>query len=647
MDERRPTTTAPPLFGTAGHVDHGKSALVKALTGTDPDRLPEEQQRKISIRLGFAFLETPAGELAFVDVPGHERLVREMVAGAVGFEAVLLVVAADEGIMPQTREHLDVVELLGVRRGVVALTKVDLVEDREWLTLLEEEISETLSRTGLAGARIIRTSAKTGVGLEELKRELVRLAEESKREDDSGRPFRLAADRSFKMEGFGAVVTGTVASGALRIGDSVEVQPGGGSARIRGLQVNARPRETVTPGLRAAVNLTGLSKRGVRRGDEIVTPGCVTLSNRFDAKIRLLASAAELQSLCHLKLLKGTSELGCRLVLLDREKLKPGEESLAQIELEGSHPVFFGERFILRIPSPPLTVAGGRVLDPLAQKHRRKRASYSEALVELEGADPREALPLWLKHNPLPRKDLTTAELAKRSNLLPRAAEEELQRLADAGAIIKLSADRWLHPRWRHGLVESLGQALDKLLEKRLPFCRLDRGRLSSLAGRNVEDGALRDAIAGLIETGRLRPVGSSYAVLPHGEPTAEQKARIADVIRALEDAENLALADFGNLHPDAALDLAHYLEAVGEAVFVGETHLWRTGRYEELRRTAVEMLKASGTLRVVEYKERTGLSRKTATLLLDHFHERGLTRRESGTHALLDENAAKAAPFV
>ncbi|MCX7022263.1 MAG: selenocysteine-specific translation elongation factor, partial [bacterium] len=452
MEKIQPTAAAPPLFGTAGHVDHGKSALVKALTGTDPDRLPEEQQRKISIRLGFAFLETPAGELAFVDVPGHERLVREMVAGAVGFEAVLLVIAADEGIMPQTTEHLDVVELLGVRRGVVALTKVDLVEDLEWLTLLEEDVRETLSHTGLAGARIIRTSARTGVGLEELKRELIRLAEESKRVDDSGRPFRLAADRSFKMEGFGAVVTGTIASGTLRVGDSVEIQPGGGSARVRGLQVNGRPREEVIPGLRAAVNLTNLPKRGVKRGDEIITPGCVTLSNRFDAKVRLLASADELQNLCHLKLLKGTSELNCRLVLLDREKLKPGEECLAQIEFEGNHPVFFGERFILRIPSPSLTVAGGRVLDPLAQKHRRKRASYREALVELDGIGPREALPLWLKHNPLPRKDLTTPELAKRSNLLPQAAEAELQRLADSGGIVRLSADRWLHPRWRHGL---------------------------------------------------------------------------------------------------------------------------------------------------------------------------------------------------
>jgi selenocysteine-specific elongation factor len=648
MDERAPTTIAPPLFGTAGHVDHGKSTLVKALTGTDPDRLREEKQRRISIRLGFAFLETPAGELAFVDVPGHERLVREMVAGAVGFEAVLLVVAADEGVMPQTREHLDVVELLGVRRGVVALTKVDLAPDEGWLALLEDDVRQTLSRTGLAGARIIRTSARTGEGLEELKGELIRLAEESVRTDDPGRPFRLAADRSFKMEGFGAVVTGTVAAGALRTGEPVEVQPGGGSGRVRGLQVNGRPREKVTPGLRAAVNLTGLSKRGVRRGDEIVTPGSVALSNRFDARVRLLSSAAELKSLVRLKLLKGTSELGCRLVLLDRESLKPGEETLAQIELERNHPVFFGERFILRIPSPPVTVAGGRVLDPLAQKHRRKRASYREALGELDGASPREALALWLKHNPLPRKDLTTAELAQRSNLLPRAAEEELTRLADAGAIVRLSADRWLHPRWRRGLVESLGQALDKVLEKRLPFCRLDRGRLSSLAGRNVEDGALRDAIAGLIEAGRLRPVGSAFAVLPRGEPTAEQKSRIALATRALEKAEeNLPLADLDNLHPDAALDLAHYLEATGEAVLIGETHLWPAGRYEELRRTAIAMLKESGTLRVVEYKERAGLSRKTATLLLDHFHDRGLTRRESGTHVLLDEDAAKAVPLV
>jgi selenocysteine-specific elongation factor len=642
---------APPLFGTAGHVDHGKSALVKALTGTDPDRLPEERERNISIRLGFAFLDTPVGELAFVDVPGHERLVREMVAGAVGFDAVLLVVAADEGIMPQTKEHLDVVELLGVRRGVVALTKVDLVSDEEWLELLEEEIGDALSRTGLAGSTIIRTSAKTGVGLEELKVELFRLAEESKREVDPGRAFRLAADRSFKMEGFGAVVTGTVASGVLRAGDTVEIQPGGGSARVRGLQVNARPREEVTPGMRAAVNLTGLSKRGVRRGDEILTPGSAPVSRRFDVSLKLLPSAGELRNLTPLKLLKGTREVGCRVVLLGREELKPGGESLAQIELERSLPVFFGERFILRVPSPPVTVAGGRVLDPLAQKHRRKRASYREALAELVEADPREAIPLWLKHNPLPRKDLTTAEVAKRSNLLPRTVEDELRRLAASGEIVRLAGDRWLHPRWRRGLVETLSGALDRLLEKRLPFCRLDQGRLASLAGRDVDTGALRDAISRLIEAGRLRQVGSSYALLPQGEPTAEQKARIAEAAALLGRAEeNLPLADLAaalKLHPDAALDMAHHLEATGEAAFIGETHLWPVGRYEGLRRTALEMLKESGTLRVVEYKGRAGLSRKAATLLLDHFHERGMTRRESGTHELLDENAAKPVPLV
>lgn len=624
---------------------------MKALTGTDPDRLPEEKQRRISIRLGFAFLETPAGELAFVDVPGHESLVREMVAGAVGFEAVLLVVAADEGIMPQTREHLDVVNLLGVERGVVALTKVDLVEDEEWLELLEEDIRKVMSKTGLRGSAVIRTSAKTGVGLDELKGELIRLAGESKRVLDPGRAFRLAADRSFKMEGFGAVVTGTVASGVLRIGNEVEIQPGGGLARVRGLQINAHPREEVIPGVRAAINLTGLSKRGMKRGDEIITPGSAPVSKRFDARVKLLPSVGKLKNLTLLKLLKGTSEILCRVVLLGRETLKPGEESFAQIEIEQGLPVFFGERFILRVPSPSLTIAGGRVLDSLAQKHRRKRVSYKEKLLELDKTDPVGALSLWLKHNPLPRKDMNTAELAKRSNLLVKTAETELSSLAESGEIVRLSGDRWLHSRWRRGLVDKLDRALDRILEKRLPFSRLDQGRLSSLAGRNVDTGALRDAITKLIEAGRLLRIGPSYAILPHGELTVLQIQRLREVKQMLAQSKSsVPLSDLAaaeNLHPDACVDIAHYLEAVGEAFFINDSQLWPAERYEELRRTALEMLKENGTLRVAEFKARTGLSRKPATLLLDHFYERGMTQRESGTHTLLDEKAAQLVPLV
>jgi selenocysteine-specific elongation factor len=634
------------IVGTAGHVDHGKSSLVQALTGTNPDRLPEEQRREITIRLGFAFLKTPRGELGIVDVPGHEKLVREMVAGATGFDAVLLVIAADEGIMPQTREHLDILGLLGINRGLVALTKVDLVEDEEWLALVEDDVKKALAKTPFANAPILHTSTKTGAGIDELRDSLFELAANTRRETLVGRPFRLWADRSFTVKGFGSVATGTVQGGGISVGDSVELFPGRGKARVRGLQTNGRSRDTVSIGQRVAINLSGLPKRGLKHGNLIATPNSLVESQRFDARLRLLASAAKpLARITHLKLHLGTREEPCRVMLLGCEQLMPGEEAFAQIEPERPLSTCFNDNFLLRYPSPSVTVAGGRVLDPLAQHHRRSRKkSYLKALDELNATDAEGSLTLWLKHNPLPGKELTTTELARRSGLLAEVVIPTLQAEVEAGEVAHLGGERWLHSRWHNAEIEKLRQGLAKLLEKKLPFHRLNRGELAQLSGGKTPGAALLTALKQLTAEGVISKAGADYAVLPQGELNDKQRSQVESARRLLAEEDPLGLhklTEAAGLHRDTAVGIARYLDGIGEAAFLEDAWLWGRELYESFRQQALTLIKRDGGVRVAEFKEATKLSRKFATQLLDHFYDRGMTDRRKGTHVLLD--SAKA----
>lgn len=643
------------IIGTAGHVDHGKSKLIEALTGTDPDRLDEEHRRGISIRLGFAFLQTPEGELGIVDVPGHEGLVREMVAGATGFDAVLFVVAADEGLMPQSREHLEILDLLLERRtrppGVVALTKVDLIEDPEWLELVAEELREQLTGTVLEGAPVVRTSARTGVGLEELRERLFTVASSCKRLERPGAAFRLAADRAFTVEGFGSVVTGAVRSGSLAVGDEVELLPGGAGGRVRNLQTNRRDRQVVAAGRRVAVNLSGLPKRGVKRGDELIAPGCFAATRRLDVRLRLLNSSKPLADLSELKLLAGTREELCRVVLLEGGKLKPGGDCLAQLELR--RPLVFarGDRFILRVPSPPRTVAGGRVIDPLAQRHRRSRSSYRAALGELESADDATAPLLWLKHNPLPDKALTAADIARREGLMPGYVKSLLAESAERDRVVHLGGERWLHPRWRTEVVDKLSRGLARFLQKHLPYQPLDRGQIKALLrDKKVDDGLLSGAVEELLERGSLLRYGSAYAPAPQGAPPN----KLLDVVEELRGL--LRVSDPALLLPEAAVELnrspervieaAHYLRAVGEAALLAEVYLWPAAIYRKLRRRVLDELEDGGELRVADFKDAVGLSRKFATQFLDHLYEAGMTDRRSGSHRLLDAGRGRFDPL-
>ena len=379
------------LVGVIGHVDHGKTALVKALTGTDTDRLAEEKRRGISIVLGFSHLAVAGGEIDLIDMPGHERFVRTMISGATGIGAVLLVVDAREGIQPQTVEHAGIAGLIGVRRGIVAVTKCDLVPAEDAMAAGEAAVG--LARAaGIAEVSAVRTSAVTGEGLDELRRLLGDLPEGSAEPADSG-VFWLPTDRVFAVPGFGTVVTGTLRRGALSIGDEVELLPGGRKARVRSLQIHGRPVGTALPGRRTAVNLRGVEQSDIPRGTSLASPGLLSASRWLDAELTLLGSASdELRGGGVVRLLAGTVETSARLRLLDRDRLEPGMNALVQLFTETPVAVPAGEPFIIRTPSPPATIGGGRILDPVSRRHRRHDGRTLAGLRVLAESAPAEIL---------------------------------------------------------------------------------------------------------------------------------------------------------------------------------------------------------------------------------------------------------------
>jgi selenocysteine-specific elongation factor len=374
------------ILGTAGHIDHGKSALIKALTGIDPDRLKEEKERGITIDLGFAYLTYPDGlKIGIVDVPGHERLVKNMLAGAGGIDIVLLVIAADEGIMPQSKEHLAICNLLKIKKGLIAVTKTDLVE-KDWLSLVIEDIKGFVRGTFLEDAEVIPVSSKTGFNLELLKEKIREIASGVSPKPVKG-IFRVPIDRVFTLKGFGTVITGTAISGSISLDDQVEVLPKGIKTKVRGIQSHGESIKTAYAGQRVAINLQGVEKEELHRGDVLTVPGRVRPTSTIDAKIELLKDipVPKLQNSSLVHFHTGTSELTARVVFYNKGELRPGESTYCQFRLQGSVAVMAGDRYIIRRFSPLLTIGGGEILDP-SPRHRRKRDSYEDLRIFEEGS---------------------------------------------------------------------------------------------------------------------------------------------------------------------------------------------------------------------------------------------------------------------
>lgn len=409
------------ILGTAGHIDHGKTSLIKALTGVNTDRLKEEKLRGITIELGFASIDLPGGQhLGIVDVPGHEKFVKNMVAGATGIDIVAMVIAADEGVMPQTREHMDICSLLGIKYGLVVLTKVDLV-DEEWLELVKEDILEFTANTFLEEAPVIAFSALTRQGIENFINTLEKLSADIPARGSSGL-FRLPVDRVFTMKGFGTVITGTLVTGTVQVGDKVQLYPKETTAKVRGIQVHNQSVDKAGAGLRTAINFQGLDRDLVKRGEVLARAGTLKTSYMVDVMAQYLGrNKKSLKNRTRMRLHTGTSEVVGNLILLDREELLPGETCACQLRLDAPVALVKDDRFVLRNYSPVYTIGGGQILNPIPLKHKMNRPEVLKGLEILAGTDNDKIIDLHLQE--AGDKGLSFTDLTIMTNM----AEKKLQ----------------------------------------------------------------------------------------------------------------------------------------------------------------------------------------------------------------------------
>ncbi len=430
--------TSTVILGTAGHIDHGKTTLVKALTGTDCDRLKEEKARGITIELGFASLELPSGRrVGVVDVPGHERFVKNMVAGAVGMDLVALVIAADEGVMPQTKEHLEICQLLGVQKGLVVLTKLDMV-DEEWLELVQDDVREFVQGTFLEDAPITAVSSTTGAGLDELRNTLDALVADIVPKAPAG-PYRLPVDRVFSIKGFGTVVTGTTLSGQISTGQEVTIYPRGIETRVRGIQTHGSESDEAHPGMRTALNLQGLGTSEIRRGDCVASSGSLRPSYLVDLEFFYLSSAEKpLKYRAPVRFHAGTAEVMGR-VLMPGDEIEPGTRNCIQVHLEEPVAVLPGDHYVIRSYSPIRTIGGGRILNPLPRKRKRTRPEMWEELELLAKGEPHELVELHIEKAGL--RGLTPVEISIRSGMYGKALTKQLDRLSGAKKIIRIEGE--------------------------------------------------------------------------------------------------------------------------------------------------------------------------------------------------------------
>jgi selenocysteine-specific elongation factor len=618
------------IVGTAGHIDHGKSALVRALTGTDPDRLKEEKERGITIDLGFAHLDLGDGLVAsFVDVPGHERFVRNMLAGAHGIDAVVLVVAADESVMPQTREHFHICRLLGIPRGLVALTKCDAA-DLDSQATAELEVRELVAGSFLEGREVLRVSARSGLGLDALQDSLRQLAAEAPPRPSEGL-LRLPIDRAFTLRGFGTVVTGTLVSGTLALGDEVEVLPAGRLARVRGLQVHGASVDRALAGSRAAANLAGLEVSDLSRGDVLARPGTLRPTSMIDVELTLLAGERPLEDGARVRVHLASAEVLARVRLLGDRRVEPGGSGLAQLRLERAAVAGRGDRVVLRAYSPTATIGGALVLDPLPPK---RRGSDRVRLEGLRGAPPAAAAALFVAE--AGPSGIDAPGLAARLTL-PLASLGEA--LAGEPSLAALGQEpvRWLS----RGALDRIAVAARQLLERfhgEHPLkAGMPREELRRRASAHAPAVAFDHVLSSLAAAGEVRLVAEGVALARHAvrlSPSEEDARR-----RLLEAAGGAGLAgvDFTALAASAGQD-ARLFERVSR-VLLAERLLERVGegllvRREDLDRLQAEVRKrwpAGSRLDVGAFKEMTGLTRKFVIPLLEYLDRERVTRR-SGT---------------
>lgn len=635
------------IIGTAGHIDHGKTQLVKALTGIDADTLAEEKRRGITIELGFVFMEAPGQDrqIVFIDVPGHEKLIKTMVAGASNLDAALLVIAADEGVSLQTREHFDILQLLGIQKGIIALTKVDLVDDNR-LKILESEVMDFVRDTFLDEAPIIPVSSLTGSGIQDLKRALVGVSQDVPERSDSG-IFRMPVDRVFTMRGFGTVIAGTVLSGEVRIGDKIEIFPDGIETKVRGIHVHHQKAESSSIGKRTALNLLGVEKEKLRRGQCAGKTGSLTPTNRLDGKLHLLKSyGKELKNRTRVRLHTGTAEIISRLVFLDRDRLMPGDAASVQFVLEAPTVALPKDRFVLRTFSPLMTIGGGYILDSTPSKHKRLDAQTIKDLKKLDGDIQEVVEQMFLKGIFIPQG---VKEIALKTGESEQIVADSVKRLLKEGKLVQLSQEKtvpekeekYLHKESYDDLEKKLISILKKFLEKNthlisMPYVELRSAFLkisdSTTFSSLINDLNKKDII--YRKEAKVGLVGYKLKMKPREQKIAEAVEKLfkeAGLNAPLEEDARKELgivpAEFNKII-DGFIERNILFRLSDKVTYHKET----VSRAKEIVTSELEKKNA---ITIADLRDRLQFSRKYAQAILEYFDAVGLTKREKDKHVM------------
>jgi selenocysteine-specific elongation factor len=622
------------ILGTAGHIDHGKTSLIKAITGTNTDRLKEEQKRGITIELGFASLDLPSGRhLGIVDVPGHEKFVKNMVAGATGIDIVTMVIAADEGVMPQTREHMEICALLGIRHGMVVLTKTDMV-DEEWLELVTEDIRDFTMGTFLEEAPIVPVSSLTGDGIPQFIDELDALCKEVPERSSTGL-FRLPVDRVFSMKGFGTVITGTLISGRVNVGDPIVIYPGRIASKVRGIQVHNQSRESAEAGMRTAINFQGLEKTAINRGDILAREGTLSPSYMVDLELHFLSSNKKpIKNRTQVRFHTGTSETMGNLILLDREELSPGDTCTAQVRLDEPVSLIRDDRFVIRSYSPVRTIGGGKVLNPIPGKHKRFQQEIVDGLSGLIDAAPEDIIDhharmagpagvnfsqLLLMTN-LPAKALDTAigtMLNSQTILLADKENRTYIHLAIFDRLKQLSQDG-LEKYHRNNPLKP-GISKEELKSK---FPRAAGGKLFTLVlNRMIKDNQI------VLEDDTVRLASHTVSLQVDQEALKQQ---IVDTYRQskLTPPYFRDIVKSLDVDPKSAKSVLELLVGEGALVKVKEDLYYDRNTLDELKAQLVAHIVENGEISTPTFKDMTGASRKYVIPLIEHFDATQVTIR-------------------
>ncbi|MBN2116976.1 MAG: selenocysteine-specific translation elongation factor [Anaerolineales bacterium] len=621
------------VIGTAGHVDHGKSTLIAALTGTHPDRLKEEQRREMTIELGFGWLTLPNGEeIGIVDVPGHRDFIENMLSGIGGIDAALLVIAADEGVMPQTREHLAILDLLQIPAGIIVLTKTDLAPDPAWLDLVETDIRAAVSGTVMRDAPIVRVSAKTRTGLDSLLSTLESLLQQKPARLDLNRP-RLPIDRVFSMSGFGTIVTGTLLDGHLALGDEVEIVPSGQRGRVRGLQTHKKKEERTVPGSRTAINISGVDTESIQRGEVVIHPKQYQPTRRVDARFRLLKDVSSaLKHNSEVKFFVGASETIAILRLLGAEELNPGEEGWVQLELRDPVVTVRGDRYILRRPSPSETLGGGVIVDHQPKgRHKRFDKKILQSLESLIQGTPADVL----FEAALALHIASVKEIVARSRLEAENAETALKELLEAGSLMPLEEDApaigsdllvIALPHWN--ALQGKTLQIVEAYHQNYPLRRgIPREELKSRLKLSPQ--AFNAVIRRLLADHRLTDHSTLLAQPEHEIAfDSSQQARVRVLMRKFEQ-NPFSPPSVKECEAEVGAELLNALIELNELITVSLDVIFRRHDYDLMVDRIEKEIRQRGSLTLAETRTLFDTSRKYAQALLEHLDAIGFTMRD------------------